>query len=77
LTSLGLLDAGREPDDRRAVSLRLSADGSRRVARWRDERTQLLAASLEGLSTSDRRTLTRALPVLTRVVELLEHERPT
>jgi DNA-binding MarR family transcriptional regulator len=75
LTDLGLLDAARATEDRRAVSLTLSADGRRRVARWRDERAQLLADSLEGLSATDRRTLARALPVLTRLVERLEHER--
>jgi hypothetical protein len=65
-----LSDAG----DGRVARLRLRPVAEVRLQRWRDRRGEILAARLAELGTDDREALTRALPVLERIVDSLDEE---
>ena len=45
-----------------------------RLQRWRDRRGEILATRLSDLGTDDREALSRALPVLERIVESLDED---
>ena len=64
----------RRPDgsDGRLQRLHLSAPASKRVARWRDERTAVLTRVLEMLSTADRQALASAIGPVSRVVAVVD-----
>jgi DNA-binding MarR family transcriptional regulator len=72
LAAAGLLRRGRDPVDGRAARLELTARARRRVALWRDQREQALAAALDELDAGQREALERALPALHKVLEVLE-----
>jgi hypothetical protein len=48
-----------------------------RLQRWRDRRGEILGARLAELSPADRQALSRALPVLERIVDALDEEAQT
>jgi len=72
LVAAGLLERGQDPDDRRAARLGLTPLARRRVALWRDQREQALAAALAELDAEEREAVARALPALHRVLQALE-----
>jgi DNA-binding MarR family transcriptional regulator len=72
LVAAGLLRRGRDPVDGRAARLELTARAGRRVALWRDQREQALAAALDELDAGQREALERALPALHKILEVLE-----
>jgi DNA-binding MarR family transcriptional regulator len=74
LVEQGLVATQRDEHDRRAVRLRATATGQRRVRRWRAERTRLLGDVLDGLSESERHLLASALPILTALADALEED---
>jgi len=72
LVAVDLLARGRDPGDRRAARLTLTATARRRLARYRDERGRLLAGGLRELSDDDRAALEASLPALGRLLTALE-----
>jgi DNA-binding MarR family transcriptional regulator len=74
LAAAGLLERGRDPDDRRAARLVLTQRAVRRAALWRDQREQALRAALAELDGEEREALKRAIPALRRVLEAMERE---
>jgi DNA-binding MarR family transcriptional regulator len=72
LVAADLLAREPDPADRRAARLRLTRAARRRLRRWRDERTRLLAGALRELSAEDRAALEASLPALDRLRAVLE-----
>jgi DNA-binding MarR family transcriptional regulator len=67
LNTLGAADlVAREPlpADRRAVSLTLTAEGTRAVTRWQDVNASIIAAALGSLPAAARDSLASAVPAL-------------
>lgn len=67
LNGLGAADlVAREslPADRRAVSLTLTAEGTRAVTRWQEVNASIIAAALGSLSPAARQSLATAAPGL-------------
>jgi DNA-binding MarR family transcriptional regulator len=63
-----------DPADRRAARLELTPQAAARLAFWRPARARLVAGGLAQLSGADRDALTRALPALRRLAEILHAE---
>lgn len=72
LVTADLLERHRDPDDGRAARLTLTAAARRRLRRWRDERSRLLAGALRELSPDDRAALESSVPALERLFDALE-----
>jgi DNA-binding MarR family transcriptional regulator len=68
LADAGMLRKQTDPDDRRAVRLRLTPAAQRRLARWREARTRLVIDGLERLDTRDVEAVEQALPALRRLL---------
>jgi DNA-binding MarR family transcriptional regulator len=76
LVAAGMLRRTRDPDDRRAAQLFLSPQSTRRVNRWRDQRTAVVSAALDNLAPQERTAIAKALPALARLATELSPERP-
>src|SRR5690242_13341690 len=74
LVEIGFLRREPDPDDARAVCLRLSAAGQRRVHAWRDRSTQTVDRALESLDAEERASLARAVPALRHLVDVIAAE---
>lgn len=72
LVTSGLVSRDPDPDDRRAVVLRLTKEGERRLQEWLGAHEDRLTTALGTLSPSDRRKVGAAVPPLRRLVEALE-----
>lgn len=72
LVAQGLLERRRDPGDRRAARLELTAAARERMRRFRDERDRLLAAALAELDAEDVEALRASLPALERLLAALE-----
>ncbi|MGA3185368.1 MAG: MarR family transcriptional regulator [Candidatus Dormibacteria bacterium] len=77
LTDAGLVDRLADAGDGRVARLRLRPVAELRLQRWRDRRGEILGARLAELSPADRQALSRALPVLERIVDALDEEAQT
>jgi DNA-binding MarR family transcriptional regulator len=64
LVEQDLVERGAAPEDRRYLTLRLTAAGEALHARTRSQALAGLSARLEGLSPAERALLARALPIL-------------
>ena len=71
LVDVGFLRREPDPEDARAVCLRLTAAGHRRVHAWRDRSTQTVDRALESLDAEERASLARAVPALRHLVEVI------
>lgn len=71
LVDAGLLERQVDPDDRRAVRLKLTETAKARLANWRRRRTELVSRALDLLSEEDLRALEAAVPALDRLLEAL------
>jgi DNA-binding MarR family transcriptional regulator len=69
LEGQGLLARGDDPDDRRAVRVRVTAAGEELLAARRAARAEVLGARLAALSAAERATLAAAVPLLERLAE--------
>ncbi|MGH2876516.1 MAG: MarR family winged helix-turn-helix transcriptional regulator [Solirubrobacteraceae bacterium] len=76
LCDAGLVARTSDDGDRRAAWAEATEAGEALAQRMRRERTDALNAALEGVGTSDRRTLIRALPALERLADELREQRP-
>jgi DNA-binding MarR family transcriptional regulator len=74
LTGAGMLERTASPADRRAVEYSLTPDGAANVASWRDTNSTSLAAAVAALTREEQRVMTLALPVLNRLVSLLDEQ---
>ena len=71
LEAAGLLERRRDDADARAVRLHLTAAARARIARWQDRRQAVVTAALRSLTDADQDAVTRALPALSRLAEVL------
>lgn len=71
LTAAGLLRRERTLPDGRAVRLAVTTRARRRMADWRDLRSELAQAALTRLPPADREALASAVPALLRLAEQL------
>lgn len=69
LQKLGLVNSAPSPDDGRAVVIRATPKGERLLQEGRSRRVRTLAAMLDGLGTSERATVERAVEILARLLE--------
>lgn len=74
LEGAGLIDRWTDARDGRATRLRLTAAARKRLARWRDERPQVVSMALTALSPADRRAIEGAVLPLRRMVTALESD---
>lgn len=72
LVMAGLVERTTHPDDRRAIRLKLTGQGSQMLAGWQAAHERRLAEAMTGLSAADRRAIGTALPALSRLVDHLE-----
>lgn len=72
LVEAGLLERGKDPDDRRSASLVLTPRATDRFELWRDRRQEVLSAAVAELTPEDRERIGAALPALVRLVSTLE-----
>jgi DNA-binding MarR family transcriptional regulator len=72
LTDAGLLDRTRAESDGRSVRLTITPAARKRLAGYRDLRTELAGRALDQLSARDRRAIAEAVPALLRLAEQLE-----
>ena len=77
LVEIGFLRREPDPDDARAVCLRLTAAGHRRVHAWRDRSTQTVDRALESLDAEERAALARALPAFRHLVDVIAAGTPS
>jgi DNA-binding MarR family transcriptional regulator len=77
LVEIGFLRREPDPDDARAVCLRLTAAGHRRVHAWRDRSTQTVDRALESLAAEERDALARALPAFRHLVDVIAAGTPS
>jgi DNA-binding MarR family transcriptional regulator len=74
LIDIGMLVRQTAPDDRRAARLWLTETATQRLAACRQDRIDLLADGVAGLSGADRQALTQALPALRALLAALDGE---
>ena len=74
LAAGGMLQRGASAADKRAVEYSLTPAGAAHVASWRQVNGESLATAVEALPGPDREVLRQALPVLDRLVHLLEEQ---
>ena len=74
LATAGMLQRAASAADKRAVEYSLTPAGAAHVASWRQVNGTALAAAVEALPVADQEVLGRALPVLDRLVDLLEEQ---
>jgi DNA-binding MarR family transcriptional regulator len=74
LVGAGLLRRETDPADRRMAHLYLTPAASARLAGWRAARAELVDGGLSRLDTADREAITKALPALRRLADLLGEE---
>lgn len=72
LLAAGMLHRETDPDDRRAVRLKLTPEARRHMTEWRDRRARLVGARIEELSEEDRAAIAAALPALGRLLTGLQ-----
>jgi DNA-binding MarR family transcriptional regulator len=77
LVEIGFLRREPDPDDARAVCLRLTAAGHRRVHAWRDRSTQTVDRALQSLDADERAALARALPAFRHLVDVIAAGTPS
>jgi DNA-binding MarR family transcriptional regulator len=79
LVSAGMLERAPGATDKRTVEFTLTHQGAQLVGQWRATNTSLLRSAIAALDAADRQVLTQALPVLARLVAVIDEqaERPT
>jgi len=79
MVSAGMLERAAGATDKRTVEFTLTRQGAQLVGQWRTTNTGLLRTAIAALDGADRQVLTQALPVLGRLVAVIDEqaERPT
>jgi DNA-binding MarR family transcriptional regulator len=76
LLGAGMLHRETDPDDRRAVRLKLTPAAQRHMAAWRDRRARMVGARIDELPGEDRAAIAAALPALGRLLASLQEPVP-
>ena len=78
LVSAGMLERVPGASDKRTVEFTLTDQGAQLVEQWRETNTSLLRNAIAALDAPDQQVLAQALPVLARLVALIDEqaERP-
>jgi DNA-binding MarR family transcriptional regulator len=77
MTSAGMLDRSPGARDKRTVAFTLTPQGAHLVRQWRSTNAALLQSAIAALNTQDRQVLTEALPVLERLVAVIDEQAQT
>jgi DNA-binding MarR family transcriptional regulator len=77
LTSAGMLDRSPGAKDKRTVAFTLTPQGAHLVHQWRTTNAALLQSAIAALSSGDLQVLTDALPVLERLVAVIDEQAQT
>ena len=77
MVGAGMLERSPGATDKRTVEFTLTPEGSRLVGQWRSTNTDLLQSAIAGLDVGDRRVLATALPVLGRLVAVIDAQAET
>jgi DNA-binding MarR family transcriptional regulator len=79
MVAAGMLDRSPGSTDKRTVEFTITARGNDLVRQWRATNEALLLAAIAALGARDQELLTRALPVLERLVSVIDEQaqRPT
>jgi DNA-binding MarR family transcriptional regulator len=72
LAASGMLDRASNAADKRAVAYSLTPAGAAEVTSWRHTNTTSLASALAALTPQEQQVIHRAMPVLNRLVALLD-----
>jgi DNA-binding MarR family transcriptional regulator len=74
LVGAGMLARSPGTTDKRTVEYTLTHHGGRQVSRWRATNTGLLQNALEVLEGRDLRVLSEALPILERLIAVIDEQ---
>jgi DNA-binding MarR family transcriptional regulator len=74
MVSAGMLDRTPGPTDKRTVEFSLTAQGAQFVGQWRTTNSDLLLSAIAALDAQDQRVLAEALPVLERLVAVIDEQ---
>jgi DNA-binding MarR family transcriptional regulator len=74
MAGAGMLDRSPGATDKRTVEFALTPRGARLVGQWRTTNTDLLRNAIAALDTQDQQVLTKALPVLERLVAVIDEQ---
>src|ERR1035437_9084208 len=77
MVSAGMLDRSPGTTDKRTVEFTLTPRGAHLVRQWRSTNAALLQSAIAALNSQDRQTLTEALPVLERLVAVIDEQAQT
>ncbi|MHB8300770.1 MAG: MarR family winged helix-turn-helix transcriptional regulator [Dermatophilaceae bacterium] len=79
MVSAGMLDRSPGATDKRTVAFTLTPHGTHLVRQWQTTNAALLQSAIAALNPQDRQILTEALPVLKRLVTVIDEQadRPT
>ncbi|MHB8275215.1 MAG: MarR family winged helix-turn-helix transcriptional regulator [Dermatophilaceae bacterium] len=79
MVSAGMLERSPGATDKRTVAFRLTPQGAQLVGQWRTTNAALLQSAIAALNSQDRQILAEALPVLKRLVAVIDEQadRPT
>jgi DNA-binding MarR family transcriptional regulator len=77
MTSAGMLDRCPGATDKRTVAFTLTPQGAHVVRQWRTTNAALLQSAIAALSSQDQQILTEALPVLERLVAVIDEQAKT
>lgn len=77
LTAAGMLDRATNAADKRAVAYSLTPAGAAQVTSWRHTNTTSLASALAALTPQERQVIHQAMPVLNRLVTVLDEQTDT
>ena len=77
MVGAGMLQRSPGVADKRTVQFTLTPQGAQLVGQWQTTNAGLLQAALATLDAQDRQTLTEALPVLERLVAVIDTQAQT
>ena len=77
MTNAGMLDRSPGATDKRTAAFPLPPQGAHLVGQWRGTTSALLQSAIATLSSQDRQVLTDALPVLERLVAIIDEQAQT
>jgi DNA-binding MarR family transcriptional regulator len=77
MTSAGMLDRCPGATDKRTVAFTLTPQGAHVVRQWRTTNAALLQSAIAALNSQDQQILTEALPVLERLVAVIDEQAKT
>jgi DNA-binding MarR family transcriptional regulator len=77
MVSAGMLDRSPGARDKRTVAFTLTPQGAHLVRQWRSTNAALLQSAIAALNTHDQQVLTEALPVLERLVTVIDEQAQT